>query len=110
MAMTANGFTVFNASLAVFGTLLLPAQDDAELGFASPGYREAGRDSLTKAIEALTALASENALVDRCVEHLRQLCQMVDSRSKHLSLFFRSHLVASACLEDRGCRDHKTAK
>lgn len=76
-------YYAFNASLAVFGILLLPERDDkGVLGFASAGYQEEGRAALGKAIEALKGLASENALVDRCVEHLRRLCQLIDNRGE----------------------------
>ncbi|KXJ90070.1 fungal-specific transcription factor domain-domain-containing protein [Microdochium bolleyi] len=77
----------FNASLTIFGILLLipdAEQDHGSSAAVSNGYNpreeEEGRDALTKAIEALGALASDNALVDRCVEHLRQLVHLIDSR------------------------------
>ncbi|KAH7028898.1 fungal-specific transcription factor domain-containing protein [Microdochium trichocladiopsis] len=89
----------FNASLTVFGVLLLqpavPPQDSTEQvpsDVSSPhsqqggGHLESrqqatrGREALIKAIEALDAMAANNVLVDRCIEHLRQLVHVLDSR------------------------------
>ncbi|KAH7029734.1 fungal-specific transcription factor domain-containing protein [Microdochium trichocladiopsis] len=97
----------FNASLTVLGTLLLlptgskpphlppvgghlhhhhhhhqNLHHDAEYQTHHQNQQQQedeGREAIAKAIEALGVLTSEdNALVDRCVEHLRQLMQVVD--------------------------------
>ncbi|KAJ1326007.1 transcriptional regulatory protein GAL4 [Microdochium nivale] len=90
----------FNAALTIFGILLLlPNGADQESnnsnnnnnnassstvvangGACISREEEEGREALTKAIEALRALATDNTLVDRCVDHLRQLVQLIDSR------------------------------
>lgn len=84
----------FNASLAVFGILLLPVDGGDGRGFASLGYQEEGRETLEKACEALLELANENPLFDRCVEQLRQLCRLLDNWSTSISREFRWCLTA----------------
>lgn len=72
----------FNAALAVFGSLLLPA-DDIGLDM-SPEMKHIGRGKqhLEKAVEALTKLDTHNVILDRCIDYLGQLIELVNGWSK----------------------------
>ncbi|KAK0383890.1 hypothetical protein NLU13_7982 [Sarocladium strictum] len=75
-------YYVLNASLAVFGILLLPADDVIGLYAASISEQDEGQRALDKATEALLELGHDNPLVDRCVDHLRQLCRVLQDKTQ----------------------------
>ena len=81
-----NRIEAFNAALAVFGSLLLPA-DDIGLDM-SPEMKHIGRGKqhLEKAVEALMKLDTHNVILDRCIDYLGQLIELVSSWSKSYHL------------------------
>ncbi|KAJ1326031.1 transcriptional regulatory protein GAL4 [Microdochium nivale] len=120
-------YYAFNASLTVLGTLLLLPKGGEPPHLPPVGghlhnqnlhhaaehqthhqnqqqQEDEGREAIAKAIEALGLLASEdNALVDRCVEHLRQLMQVVD---EHRALAAAAATAISISLSPTATNDN----
>lgn len=80
-----NSQAVFHASLAIFGSALIPT-DEIEVGTAYPSHLALVQDVLQKAITALRLLDTNNALLDQCVEYLRQLLNLTYTSGKFMSL------------------------
>ncbi|KAJ2897241.1 hypothetical protein MKZ38_004843 [Zalerion maritima] len=89
-------YYTFNASLVIFAELLLPRGHNAgaETAGQQPNLVE-GRRFLQCAVNALLCLDTENPILHKCIENLRQFLKAVDKRSEHFSssfLFFAHFL------------------
>ena len=89
-----NCETVFHASLAIFGSALIPT-DEIEVGTAYPSHLALVQDVLQKAITALRLLDTKNALLDQCVEYLRQLLNLTDASCRFISLRPKHKIIAA---------------
>lgn len=74
-------FYVFHASLAAFGSALIPV-DQLEGGKDYNAHLKKVQQTLRKAVEAMPLLTSKCSLIDQCVEYISQLLLLVDGWSR----------------------------
>lgn len=72
---------MFNASLVLFGTLLVCNKADFQDLFTSSNIHNM-RGSVERAVEVLTLLDNGNAMIARCRECLCRLVQIYDSMGR----------------------------
>ena len=87
-------FYVFHASLATFGSALIPV-DQLEGGQDYVAHLKKVQQTLRKAVEAMPLLTARCSLIDQCVEYISQLILLVDGWSKSYLVIHVPSTIAS---------------